>query len=228
MLNGIDISNWQAGLDLRAMPDVQFAIMKATEGTTFVDRYCDGWVQQAIQIGKLWGFYHFARNGDPIAEADHFVDSTVNYFGHGIPVLDWETGETVDWVNSFVRRVHDRTGIWPWVYGNPWRFNQGGVEPNCGRWVASYPDHLVNPGFGADPGTVPDTDGAICCWQYASDGRVPGYVGDLDINEFYGDAEVWTAYAKAAPPTPEKEQGGSCDEAVHVVRPGDTIIISKS
>ena len=34
-LNGIDVSNWQAGINLAAVP-ADFVIMKATEGTNYV------------------------------------------------------------------------------------------------------------------------------------------------------------------------------------------------
>ena len=39
---------------------------------------------------RLWGFYHFMNGEDPIAQAKHFVASCRNYFGNGIPVLDYE------------------------------------------------------------------------------------------------------------------------------------------
>lgn len=88
-LNGIDISNYQRGLDLAQVP-CDFVICKATEGTTIVHNTCDPWIQQAIKLGKLWGFYHFMNGEDPIAQAKHFVASCRNYFGNGIPVLDYE------------------------------------------------------------------------------------------------------------------------------------------
>lgn len=115
-------------------------------------------------------------------------------FGEGVPVLDWEGDQGIDWVNEFVRVVHDQTGIWPWIYANPWRFNQGGVEPNCMRWIASYPD-VLRPGLDYDPGEPPETDGLVGCWQYASDGQVPGYAGNLDVNHFFGSVGAWQAYA---------------------------------
>lgn len=195
MLRGIDISNWQAGLDADSVfPNVDFVICKATEGVGFVDGYCDSWVQWCRAHGKPWGFYHFANSNDPVKEAAHFIDNTSNYFGEGIPVLDWEGDQSVDWVNEFVKIVHDQTGIWPWIYANPWRFNQGGVEPNCMRWIASYPD-VLNPGLDYDPGEPPACDGLVGCWQYASDGRVPGYAGNLDTNHFFGSVGAWSAYA---------------------------------
>ena len=53
-MNGIDISNHQAGLDLGKVP-CDFVICKATEGTGFVDKYCDGWIQKALAMGKSVG-----------------------------------------------------------------------------------------------------------------------------------------------------------------------------
>ena len=200
MLKGIDISNWQAGITPSSLP-IDFCICKATEGLQFVDRYCDPWVQDCISHGILWGFYHFANNNDAVSEADFFLSNTYNYFGNGIPVLDWEQGQSVQWVNTFVNYIHNETGIWPWIYSNPWCFNQGGVEQNCMRWVAAYPN-VIRPSLDYDPGDPPETDGLVGCWQFASDGYVPGYDGNLDINHFYGDRNTWLAYAGAKQETP--------------------------
>ncbi len=239
MLNFIDISSWQGDIDLSALP-IDAVIIKATEAENYVNPYCDPKVQQAKSLGLPWGFYHFAQDGDPTAEADYFIDNCEGYFGEGIPVLDWEVNQSVDWVNTFVNRVHDRKGIWPVIYGNPWRFNQGGVEQNCGRWIASYPSHLVYPDFNCDEGECPDTDGLVCAWQFASDGRLSGYDGNLDLNRFYGDKNAWLAYAGAsnAPeptpepeptptPEPEPDTSGDCEGAHHVVHLGDTVEFAK-
>ena len=202
MMNFVDISNWQEGLDVNAIP-VDAVICKATEGTYFVDRTCEPFVQAAKRRGIKWGFYHFAAEDDPVAEADFFIDATLGYFGEGIPVLDWETTQSVDWVNRFVNRVHDRMGVWPWIYANPWRFNQGGVESNCARWAASYPNHLLYPDFNANEGEPPSVDGNLVAWQFASDGRLPGYGGNLDMNRFYGTSEQWDAYARGDSNAPD-------------------------
>lgn len=181
-LHGIDISNWQGGTDIKQYFGVyDFFIMKATEGTWFVDKYCDPWVQDCIDNDQLWGFYHFANMGDAYMEADFFVDNCANYFGKGIPVLDWEQSQSVEWVNTFVERVHERTGIWCWIYANPWRFNQGGVNENCGRWVAAYQEN------------VPSADIPICAWQYTST--------PIDQNYFYGDREAWLKYVTSGETT---------------------------
>ena len=189
MIYGIDISNHQAGLSLdKVFPD--FVILKATEGTNFVDIYCDSWVQQAKSLRIPWGFYHFAMEANPETEARFFLDNTRDYFGQGIPVLDWETDQTVDWVNIFVKTVHDETGVWPWIYANPWRFNQGGVEQNCARWVAAYPGGTPN--FNEPP----YANGNVVAWQFTSTGRLEGWDGNLDLNVFYGDENDWQAYVE--------------------------------
>lgn len=196
-LHGIDVSSHQGDIHPENLA-IDFCISKATEGTGYVNPYCDTVVQRCIDAGLLWGFYHYGRTNDATAEADYFYNNTVNYFGKGVPVLDWEDGQSVSWVNEFVRRIHDRTGVWPWIYANPWRFNQGGVEENCMRWVAQYPS-ATSPSFSTAEGwDAPSADGLVGAWQFCSDGRLSGYSGNLDLNLFYGDRSAFLAYAGAS------------------------------
>ena len=197
MLNFIDTSNWQGGYS-PALTGADAVVVKATEGTGFVDSYCDSIIQQAMASGMLWGFYHFAGDGDAVAEAVYFINNCSNYFGSGIPVLDWEGNQGVDWVNRFVECVHEQTGVWPWIYANPWRFNQGGVNPNCARWVASYPDVASPTWRGAQGWDCPAADGNVVAWQFCSDGVVNGIAGNVDLDLFYGSKEQWQAYARGS------------------------------
>lgn len=195
MIRFIDISNWQGGMVIGVDCGYEAVIVKATEGVNFVDGYCDSFVQRAELLGMPWGFYHFGGGNTAEAEADFFVDNTFNYFGHGIPVLDWEMGQPVEWVNSFVRRVHDRTGTWPWIYANP-RFFTDDVEKNCAVWVASYPD-VFSPSFSqAESWECPSASGNVVAWQFCSDGLLNVWESGLDCNLFYGDRSQWQAYAK--------------------------------
>lgn len=196
MLNFIDISSYQADLNLVAVSNsIHGVIVKATEGTSYVNPYCDRNYRQAKSANLLRGFYHFAGGSDPLAEAAFFYRNVLGYLHDGIPVLDWEGNQTVDWVNSFVRQFHNLTGIWPWIYANPWRFNQGGVEQNCARWVASYPE-VSHPTFAqAASWKCPNADGNVVAWQFCSDGRLSGYNANLDCSVYYGDRESWLRYA---------------------------------
>lgn len=197
MLNFIDTSNWQGGYN-PALTGADAVIVKATEGTGYVDPYCDSVIQQAMATGMPWGFYHFAGDDDAISEAVFLLDNCRNYFGQGIPVLDWEGNQGVEWVNAFVEYVHTQTGVWPWIYANPWRFNQGGVNQNCARWVASYPD-VASPTWGqAQSWDCPAADGNVVAWQFCSDGAVNGIAGNVDLDLFYGTKEQWQAYARGS------------------------------
>lgn len=206
-MRGIDISNHQGSAGFKIsnhLEQIDFCICKATQGLDFVDAYCDVWVQTLISAEKPWGFYHFgdARN-DAVKEAEYFVRNCENYFCEGVPSLDWEalydkygnllSDPSVSWVNAFTERIYQITYIHPWIYGNPWRFNQGGVDSACMRWIASYPN-VLNPPLDYALPEVPQTDGLVGAWQFCSDGRLPGYSGNLDFNVFYGDAEAWQRY----------------------------------
>lgn len=222
-MRGIDVSNHQGSDGFRIsnhLSQIDFCICKATQGVSFVDPYCDVFVQTLISAGKPWGFYHFGDDrNSATAEADYFYSNCANYFGEGIPVLDWEdlydengnllSSPSVAWVNEFTARIYELTRVHPWIYGNPWRFNQGGVDQNCMRWIASYPN-VISPPLDYDPGEPPQTDGLVGAWQFCSDGRLAGYSGDLDFDVFYGDAEAWQRYVmgdntQEAPTQPEPQ-----------------------
>lgn len=206
MLNGIDISSWNGDINIAVLQDCDFVIVKATEGLTYVNPYYSK-ADETLAANKLLGVYHYGRMNNASAEADHFIKHYKKFKYRAIPVLDWEENQSVAWVNEFVRHFHEETGVWCWIYANPWRFNQGGVEKNCSRWIAAYPNDKVAY-FSTDPGNVPPTDGEVCAWQYSSNGRVSPYEGRLDINHYYGDKASWFRYANPnaitdIPSTPE-------------------------
>lgn len=71
-LNGIDVSNWQKGINLAAVP-ADFVICKATQGTTYVSPDCVRQVEQAAASGKLVGTYHYISGVGAVAEADFYL-----------------------------------------------------------------------------------------------------------------------------------------------------------
>ena len=208
----IDISGWQAGIDVAKVVkngSLGGVIVKATEGLGYVDKHCDKFIQQCILNGIPFGFYHFGRNSDAKAEAEFFRKNTTGYEGYGIPVLDWEADQSVPWVNAFVERYHELTGIWPWVYANPWRFKQGEVNENCGRWVAGYPNNgITDINYGIDNDLPSSYNvGSVCAWQFSSSVRIDGYNGILDGDVFYGDKNAWEKYTVSNGSIPSKPSG---------------------
>lgn len=220
VMRGIDISNWQGGMDLTKMP-VDFAIMKATEGLHFVDDFCDGWVQQAKKMSMPWGFYHFAGHNDPVKEADFFYKNCKGYFGKGIPVLDYEAdnANNAQWCEKFIRRVYDLTGVWCMLYISAYRCSQyrnSWIPKKCGLWVAGYPvTYAYWPTSYEVPYNVEPWETAAI-WQFSSQVILHGYVGKLDGDLAYMDANQWAKYAgnAKADPKPEPKPKPTYDKTI--------------
>lgn len=230
-MNGIDISNWQKGIDLAAVP-CDFVIAKATQGTGYTSPDCVRQVEQAMSLGKKVGVYHYIGGQGAVSEMDFFIDSIKNWVGKVMIVLDWESGENSAWGNlgyleQCIARVKERTGVPPVVYASasvfPWDLCK---KHNCGSWVAQYAN---NDATGYQD--TPWNEGKYSCAmrQYSSSGRLSGYNGNLDLNKFYGDAAAWDRYANpkgSAQPAPQPQptphptapQGSTLDLVDRVMR----------
>ena len=223
VLNGIDISNWQQGIDLSKVP-CDFVIAKATQGTGYVSPDCARQIEQARQTGKRFGVYHYVSGGNAVAEANYFVDNCANWVGKGLFCIDWESNENSAWGNEgyleqVVAQVKARTGIPPIIYVQASRYAQVAAvanRQNCGLWIAQYAD--MNPTGYQD---TPWNEGAYACVirQYSSSGRLPGYGGNLDLNKFYGDGATYDKYvtgggntSNVAPSHPSDPLAGRSDD----------------
>lgn len=237
-MNGIDVSNWQAGIDLAAVP-CDFVIIKATQGTGYVNPDCDRAYQQAKRAGKLRGTYHYVGGGNAVAEADYYINNIKGYLKDGLLAIDWEAAQNSAWGNEayleqLVRRVIERTGIKPLIYSMASRYAQVAAvakKLDCGLWIAEYAD--MNPtGYQAHPWR----EGAYACAirQYASTGCLNGWGGDLDLNIAYMTRDQWAKYvnpggkpaaapSKPAPapakPAPAPKPAGR----TYTVQAGDTL-----
>lgn len=198
-LNGIDISNWQQGIDLSKVP-CDFVIAKATQGTGYVSSDCSRQVEQALALGKCVGIYHYVGGGNAVGEADYFVDNCRNWVGKVVFCLDWESEQNAAWGNEayleqVAARVKERIGVPPVIYVQASRYQQVKAvagRQNCGLWIAQYADMNAT-GYQQTPWN----EGAYSCAirQYSSAGRLDGWGGNLDLNKFYGDRAAWSKYA---------------------------------
>lgn len=228
-MKGIDISNYQRGLDLGAI-DYDFVFCKATEGTSIIHDTCDPFIQKAIEMGKLWGFYHFMANADPVAQADFFYENCKGYFGYGVPMLDYEDyGRTgTDKAKQFLDRIYELTGVRCIVYMSRSVCTEedwGEIAPNHALWVAQYADNDET-GYQDSPWLAPGTFGAwdsCAIHQYSSHGRIDGYGGLLDLDIAYMDAPAWGKFANPSGTATEPDlssdpQGSTADLAAAVMR----------
>lgn len=197
MLKGVDISNWQAGLDPHKL-GIDFCICKATEGTTFIDGYCDGFIQDCKNNNILWGFYHFAREWAPEREAQFFYDNCTGYVKQGIPVLDyevWGQNNDVAWCEKFLTKFHELSGVWPMLYisaSHCGDFCGSWIPEKCGLWVAGYPDAATTWTKADIPYDISPWPFAAI-WQFTSSLNLKGNTLDGDLA--YMDRTAWGKYA---------------------------------
>ena len=202
-MNGIDISSYQAELNAGIVPS-DFVIIKATEGTNYINPTWEEQAVQVIQTNKLLGFYHFASVGNPIAEADFFISVVKNYIGKAVLVLDFEAGAINAWGNvgarQFLNRVKEKTGINPMIYMSSdvtRQFNWSMISNTNPLWVAQYAS--MNPtGYQSEPWTDGKGYGAwssAAIHQYSSAGSLANWNGNLDINLAYINANQWKSLA---------------------------------
>lgn len=206
-LNGIDISSWQGSLNLDNI-NYDFVMIKATEGTNYVNPMCDVHYQEAEAAGKKRAVYHFTNFGNAIDEANFFVDSCAGYIRDAIFMLDWEGAGVgnVFWAQQFLGQVEARIGYKPIIYMSEWVENNYDWSPVAtngnGLVLAKYSDYEIDNnydmgGAGMAPNTVHWP--FYMMWQWTSKGRLNGYAGDLDCDIAYVDAAGWDKYAGFIP-----------------------------
>lgn len=214
-LNGIDVSNWQNGINLAVVPS-DFVICKSTEGSGYKSPDFNRQINQAHNAGKLTGVYHYVNGAGVDAEVSNFLSMASPWLKKSIICLDWEPGSNNVWgnenyLNDMIKKVVKETGIPPLVYSSQSYFPRNVAKNNnCGDWVAKYAD--MNPtGYQSNPWD--DFDCVIR--QYSSNGRLNGYAGALDLNLGKLTAEQWMKYANPggplAPPVIEDGANGSGD-----------------
>lgn len=183
-----------SGTEIAGRSDVDGVIIKATQGTTYVNPFCNAQYALAKKKGKLLGLYHYAGGGDPVAEANYFIANIKNYVGEAVLALDWESYQntawgTIGWGEKFVNRVHDLTGVWPLLYtGVEGIKHNKTLATKCGLWFAGYPDNRDNwtpPSFSYN--IAPWTTYTL--WQFTSSN------GTLDRNIATVDATGWRKIA---------------------------------
>lgn len=214
-MNFIDISSWQAGLDLSgifaANPALSGVIVKLTQGTGYVNPEAKGWLDWLRANGKPFGTYHYLDGSGAEREARHYAEALKAYPG-GVPALDYEDvalAQGTPYVKACLDEVYRLTGVKPLVYcsqsvtqAQPFsRIAEAGYK----LWVAQYADMNPVHSFVDKPwhsGSVAPFDGFVM-QQYTSCGRLSGWGGNLDFNKFFGTAADWQALAGNAEPLPE-------------------------
>ena len=178
----------QAGVDI--------TMVKATQGTGYVNPKCDTDYQAAKKKGKLLGIYHYCGGGNAKAEAQYFYKNTKNYIGEAVPAVDWESYQNSSWgnknyVRTFVDEFHKLSGVWPLIYVQQSALNQvANCAKDCGLWVAWYASmnwvswKTPNANFSVSPWPT------YTAWQFTG--------GDMDRSVVNVTKDGWKKLAKGS------------------------------
>ena len=199
-LEGLDVSRWQATINWPMVKAAgkQFVVMKATEGTAYVDPMYATNRAGAMGVGIPMAAYHFASPdsspNEAVLEADHYVAVAGLTAGNLLPALDLEqTGGLAPaalqvWVRSWLDEVFAKLGIRPMIYVSP-NFWTNRMANNTTIPVAGYRTLWVA-NWGVTSPTVPGANWAgygWTFWQYTDCGHVAGITtGCVDLDRFNG------------------------------------------
>ena len=200
-LNGIDVSNLQgASFDWAPYKGrIQFAFIKATEGTGFRDPDYARNRAQAHADGLTVGAYHYLHPSEPGAAQAHCFLGYADPKPGELVMVDVETDDglgpspTSACAADFAATVHHATGAWPVAYTMQ-SYAEGGYCASLG----------LCPSFIANPSHV-QLPSPIGPWHLVSFEQTGQRSVDVDV--FYGDlAELGRLAIPHAPPKPRITQ----------------------
>lgn len=199
---GIDISHHQASnpnLKLARGEGIEFCIMKAGEGSNFVDSKFAARLSEARAAGMLVAAYWYQRSNASaaahVAKIKQIVPKTVPV----IPDVEANSGG-VDLTREIVRLLRAEGYKVPFVYIPRWYWQQIGSPSLAGLpplWSSRYPDNNIG-GLGSEWAVVPASywNGYggldVVMLQFTSSARIAGYA-PLDANAFRGTREQLAA-----------------------------------
>ncbi|HWB67494.1 MAG TPA: GH25 family lysozyme [Mycobacteriales bacterium] len=202
-----------------AKDDVAFAIVKATEGTTYLNPCFAEDYDGSLQAGLVHGAYHFARPATPVVSS---AQQQADYFANAVgsltepdtlpPALDLEAtgglsrGALITWAQAFLLRLRHDTGRIPMIYTYPTFWNSTLGDPSAFApfplWMASYCHQTCAP---------PDA----LLYQYTPGGNINGISGHVDLSKFLGTSKQWAVVSDGTIASPWTAAPPSRPHGVH-------------
>ena len=208
---GADFSNNNGTVDWSAVKaaGIQFAFIKASEGTASIDGFFQQNRAEAARVGIPVGPYHFARpdfGTSPIDEARFFVSRVGSLQKNELrPVLDLELGNPAPkWAIDFLNETERLLGVRPILYSYPDFLSRLVAKTNA-EYLRQWPLWLAS--YSVPPGGpyINDFGFRVVCHQYTakSDINADGNFA-TDVNELResGDYLLWRDWQIAGAPQP--------------------------
>ena len=196
-IHGVDVSHYQGEIDwnVLAAQNIQFAYIKATEGSSHVDEHFRKNYEEARQAGLRVGAYHFfSYDSSGITQAENFIDTVENFDGMLPPVVDVEfygnkeknppaPEEVYPQLQAYLDAVEDAYGMRPMIYATneSWELYVQEQFEDYPLWIR-------------DIWKKPKNSVDWTLWQYTNRGRLKGFSGEepyVDLNVFAETVEEW-------------------------------------
>ena len=196
-VHGVDVSHYQGTIDWETLSqqNLDFAVIKATEGSTHIDdRFEENW-QAAEQTHLYLGAYHFfSFDSEGDRQAASYIDTGGNLDGKLAAVVDVEyygnkknnppaRADVVKNLGALLDALEQHYQIKPIIYTTFTVYNEyiKGEFEESPLWVRSIycPPEVL---FG----------NKWSFWQYMDTAMLDGYAGDekyIDVNVFRGTME---------------------------------------
>ncbi len=203
-VRGVDVSSYQGEIDWDVLSshNISFAFIKATEGSSFVDKYFEYNYKQAINSNLRVGAYHFFSYDSPgKTQAENFIANVEKYDNMLPPVIDVEfygdkeknpppkshvRKELDDLINALQSHYEMKPIIYATQKSYSLYIKDGYADYDI--WIRNV---IRKP-------KLPDGR-EWTFWQYTDRERLDGYKGKekfIDMNVFNGTESDFERYAK--------------------------------
>lgn len=201
-VKGVDVSSYQGEIDWEELSghDIQFAFIKATEGSSYKDRCFEKNIEEIKKTHLAAGAYHFLSfESDGKKQAENFIESVSPDSLDLPPVIDLELygkyhakppkrAHVRRILDEMITRLYAAYGRYPIIYTNArvYKLYVAGAYKDCDIWLC---DIIKKP-------NLPDGR-EWKFWQYSHTEKLSGYSGDedcIDMNVFSGTENEFKKY----------------------------------
>lgn len=201
-VRGVDVSHYQGDINWNVLAgeDIDFAFIKATEGSGHVDtRFYENWEGADATDLKIGAYHFFSFDSPAETQAQLYMETVGDLSGNLIPVVDIEfygdkfsnppeEEELVAELKTMLALLEEEYGVKPMVYTTYtfyYKYLDGEID--------GYPLWIRNVYFSPNL----DMRGEWTFWQYTDQAVFDGYSGaeeHIDMNVFYGSLDELDEY----------------------------------
>ncbi len=201
-VKGVDVSAYQGDInwEILSSQNISFAFIKATEGSSFVDKYFHFNYAQAKKTGLAVGAYHFfSYDSSGVTQAENFINTVIPYDGMLPPVIDLEfygdkeknppeRGDVDVELKGMLDELEKHYGVKPIIYATEksYALYLSGDYREYDIWIRNV---ITKPQL--------SDEREWNFWQFTNRERLDGYTGEekyIDMNVFNGSVEAFHQY----------------------------------